>query len=148
MDESRDRKYLHLIQELLRCPQGQERTVLADNTDLLDAGLAETIRKMESDLAAQAEQPKVEFLLNLAQTIEQQNPLGGQRSCAFGDRTQAYLQLINALLSCPSGKETEVLNANRELVDAGLVQMMRQVAETLEEEGDRNRDEIFNRSGA
>ena len=54
MDENRYKEYLHLIQELLRCPPSQERTILAENPDLLDAGLAETIREMESDLAGMA----------------------------------------------------------------------------------------------
>ena len=53
-------------------------------------------------------------------------------------RTQAYLTLIQQLLQCNSGQEAEVLNANRELVDAGLVQIMIQSAEVLRERGDRN----------
>ncbi|NER97690.1 MAG: tetratricopeptide repeat protein [Symploca sp. SIO1B1] len=43
-------------------------------------------------------------------------------------RLQDYLNLINALQSCPSGEEAQVLSANQELVDAGLVQTMLRVA--------------------
>jgi CHAT domain-containing protein len=50
-------------------------------------------------------------------------------------RLQDYLNLINVLLSCPSGEEEEILNANSELVDAGLVQMMEQVADYLAQQG-------------
>lgn len=53
-------------------------------------------------------------------------------------RLQGYLQLVEALLSCPSGEEEAVLNANSELLDAGLVQVMTQVAENLAENGDQN----------
>ncbi len=70
MDENRDRLYLYLIQELLRCPNGQEERILAENGELLDAGFAEIVRQMESYLATQAEGGKVEFLLRLAQAIE------------------------------------------------------------------------------
>ena len=45
------------------------------------------------------------------------------------NRLQAYLELIQALLNCPSGEETQILQANSELVDEGLVQVMQQVAE-------------------
>ncbi|WP_277882582.1 hypothetical protein [Microcoleus sp. FACHB-68] len=33
-------------------------------------------------------------------------------------RTQAYLQLINALLNCPAGEEPQILQANLELLDS------------------------------
>ena len=46
-------------------------------------------------------------------------------------RAQAYLQLIQTLLTCPNGEENQILNANSELVDAELVQMMRVVAAQL-----------------
>ena len=53
-------------------------------------------------------------------------------------RRESYINLINGLLSCPSGEEPQILKANPDLVDAGLVQTMVQVAEVLEEKGDRN----------
>ncbi len=34
-------------------------------------------------------------------------------------RRQAYLNLIESLLNCPSGEENQILEANSELVDAG-----------------------------
>jgi CHAT domain-containing protein len=54
-------------------------------------------------------------------------------------RAQAYLQLINALLTCPNGEENQILNANLELVDAELVQTMVAVAAQLSED-DREND--------
>ncbi|MGL5065284.1 MAG: CHAT domain-containing protein, partial [Microcoleus sp.] len=54
-------------------------------------------------------------------------------------RHQAYLHLIYLLLNCSSKDEgTEILNANSELVDAELVQMMLQVADYLAQRGDEN----------
>jgi len=53
-------------------------------------------------------------------------------------RLESYINLINGLLSCSSGEEPQILNANPDLVDAGLVQTMVQIAEVLEEKGDRN----------
>ncbi|WP_293346598.1 MULTISPECIES: CHAT domain-containing tetratricopeptide repeat protein [unclassified Microcoleus] len=51
---------------------------------------------------------------------------------------EGYRHLVQALLSCPSGEEAAILNANSELLDAGLVQVMTQVAENLAENGDKN----------
>lgn len=43
-------------------------------------------------------------------------------------RLQKYVNLIHALLDCPGGEEAQVLSANQQLVDAGLVQTMLRVA--------------------
>src|SRR5919202_305191 len=51
---------------------------------------------------------------------------------------EAYLNLIQLLLNCPSGEEAQILQANSELVDAGLVQVMQLYAENQREEGNQN----------
>ncbi|MEG3881193.1 CHAT domain-containing protein [Microcoleus sp. herbarium7] len=53
-------------------------------------------------------------------------------------RDRAYLQLIQTLLNCPNGEENQILDANSELVDAELVQMMRVVAAQLSEKDREN----------
>jgi len=53
------------------------------------------------------------------------------------ERQNAYLSLIDRLLRCTSGEETQILNANLDLVDVGLVEAIAQkVVEELEERGD------------
>lgn len=59
-------------------------------------------------------------------------------------RVQDYLSLINQLLTCPPGKEAEVLDANTELVDDGLLDVMTQVAEGFAREGDENSAAFLN----
>jgi hypothetical protein len=44
---------------------------------------------------------------------------------------EAYLNLMRSLLNCPSGEENQILQANSELVDAGLVQVMLEEANNL-----------------
>jgi hypothetical protein len=46
-------------------------------------------------------------------------------------RTQAYLNLINQLLTCNNGDEPRILQENQELVDEELVQVMVAVAQCL-----------------
>ncbi|MDY7051871.1 tetratricopeptide repeat protein, partial [Limnospira fusiformis] len=50
-------------------------------------------------------------------------------------RVQAYLSLIQKLLTCPMGEKLAILRKHRELVDEGLVQVMRDVAEKMAEQG-------------
>ncbi|MEG4210947.1 hypothetical protein [Microcoleus sp. S13_B4] len=50
-------------------------------------------------------------------------------------RLAAYLELIQGLLECPSGEEDDILNANRDLVDANFVQVMAAEAEKMAAEG-------------
>ncbi len=54
------------------------------------------------------------------------------------ERQQAYLNLINQLLNCPSGEEAEVLKTHPELLDDGLVVAMLEEAENLRRFGQLN----------
>ena len=51
---------------------------------------------------------------------------------------QAYLSLIQELLTCASGEEAARLRKHPELVDEGLVQVMRAEAEKMAERGQGN----------
>jgi CHAT domain-containing protein len=53
-------------------------------------------------------------------------------------RLQAYYQLIQNLLECPSGEESEILAANTDLLDAGFVQVVTAVAEYFAQQGQEN----------
>ena len=59
------------------------------------------------------------------------------------NRAQAYLQLINALLTCPNGEEPEILQDNLELVDVGFLQFCEVVAENLAGEGQENQADFL-----
>jgi CHAT domain-containing protein len=59
-------------------------------------------------------------------------------------RQEAYLNLINTLLDCINNEEiNRVLNANQDLIDPGLGQVMGQVAKILTERGDENAAHFF-----
>ncbi|WP_041229573.1 hypothetical protein [Rippkaea orientalis] len=53
-------------------------------------------------------------------------------------RIQAYVSLIEQLLSCPDGEEPNILQANEALIDNGLLQVMESYANSLEEQGSNN----------
>ncbi len=53
-------------------------------------------------------------------------------------RFLAYVALLEQLLNCPQGQEGEVLQSQAELVDAGLLIMMEQYIDWLEQQGNSN----------
>jgi CHAT domain-containing protein len=53
-------------------------------------------------------------------------------------RTEAYLNLINQLLTCNQGDEPRILQANQELLDEGLIEVMIAVAQQYGEVGREN----------
>ena len=54
-------------------------------------------------------------------------------------RIEAYLNLIEKLLTCPSGEESAILNQHQDLIDEGLVITMQSVAQNMTENNDENR---------
>ncbi|MBD2179995.1 tetratricopeptide repeat protein [Planktothrix sp. FACHB-1355] len=54
------------------------------------------------------------------------------------DRIQAYLNLIQQLLHCPSGEEPQILQANSELLDLKFLEVCEVVAAQFAESGDEN----------
>ena len=53
-------------------------------------------------------------------------------------RLQAYVTLIDQLLSCDNGEELALLQRHAELVDAGLLAVIAQMADFLEQQGNPN----------
>jgi hypothetical protein len=47
-------------------------------------------------------------------------------------RPQAYINLIEQLLTCANGEEPNILQANQELIDPEFLQMMENYATGLE----------------
>ncbi len=66
MDKQRQQAYYQLIENLLRCPDGEESEILVANTDLLDAGFWQTLEALAEDFAQQGEENNAGWLRNLA----------------------------------------------------------------------------------
>jgi hypothetical protein len=136
MNQQRLKAYLNLIQGLLNCPSGEEWILLRQHEDLVNPELVQVMEQVATQLAAEGNSKAAKFLHNwagqlhhiLTQTV---------RPPASEDKSQAYLELIQALLNCPKGSETEILTANQELIGPGLVQAIKQVASQALSQGDR-----------
>ncbi|MEM1169737.1 MAG: CHAT domain-containing tetratricopeptide repeat protein [Cyanobacteria bacterium P01_H01_bin.35] len=57
---------------------------------------------------------------------------------------EAYVNLINQLLTCPNGKEKATLHANYHLVDEAFVEVMKLVAAKMAEDGESNAEWLQN----
>ena len=56
----------------------------------------------------------------------------------FQEQFKARLDLIDQLLTCPSGEEQAILHANSQLLDVAFVKTMELVAAEMAEDGEDN----------
>jgi hypothetical protein len=59
-------------------------------------------------------------------------------------RREAYINLINQLLTSPNGEAEKILQTNQELVDEGLLEIMKLYAQKLAENDDQNAQNAAN----
>lgn len=137
MNQQRLRSYIKLIQQLLACPSGEEWILLRQNEALVTPELVQVMEQVAMQLANQGNRKEAKFLHNLAGQIHHLFVSKTIQMPETEDNSQAYLELIKALLACPKGSEDELLTANQALVGPGLVQMMQQVAAQLLTNGDQ-----------
>jgi hypothetical protein len=134
MNQQRLNTYLNLIQALLNCPQGEEWTLLQQNEELVSPEFVQTMEQVAAQLTAEGNLEAAKFLHHWAVQLKH---VLAQAVNFQDDKSQAYLNLIQALLDCPKGSEAEILAANQGLIDPRLVQMMQQVATQMASQGDR-----------
>ncbi|MGK7920932.1 MAG: hypothetical protein AB4080_13090 [Trichodesmium sp.] len=62
----------------------------------------------------------------------------------YQQQLSSYIGLIQSLLVCPSGNENKILQANQNLVDRQLIQLMKKIADIKQEKGDGNGEWLKN----
>jgi hypothetical protein len=72
MMEERQRQYLQLIEQLMRCPNGQEPDVLDAHEELIDAGLVQTMMQVATMFAHENNQDGAKFLIHVARELAKQ----------------------------------------------------------------------------
>lgn len=137
MKQQNIKAYLNLIQGLLSCPQGEEWILLRQNQELVNLELVEVMEQVANHLTAEGDLKAAKYLHNWAAKLHHiitesiAPPQNNQ------DRTQAYLELIQALLSRTDGSESEILAENQDLIGPELVKVIKQVASQMAVKGDR-----------
>lgn len=136
MNQQRLKAYLDIIQGLLSCPRGEEWILLRQNQELVNSELVEVMEQVASYLAAEGDIKTSKYLHNWAgklhHILTESIPIAKNNH----DKTQAYMELIQTLLSSPKGSEPEILAAHQELIGPELVKVMKQIASQMAAEGE------------
>jgi hypothetical protein len=120
--------YLNLIQELLTCPQGEEWIRLKQHEDLVDAQFLQVVEQVATQLARQGDRESAIFLHHWAAKLHHILLQEVQTTPPETDKADAYLALIQKLLTSPDGLEEDILQEHQALIGPGLVHKMHQVA--------------------
>jgi len=72
MSDNRQERYFNLIDQLLKCPNGQEPEILDGQPDLLDEGLVKTLMQVATMMAHQDNQEAAKFLIFVARQLSKQ----------------------------------------------------------------------------
>ena len=149
IDPEHLKAYVDLIQELLSCPQGEEWILLRRFQNLVNPELVEVMEQVAHHLTAKGDVKAGTYLHNWAGKLHHilldSVPLIQKSQ----DKTQAYIEFIQALLNCDDDcTESEIIQANEELIDPGLIKIMRNVADKLAAEGDRSSAEYLQQMAA
>ena len=72
MTESRQEQYYQLIEELIRCPNGQEPDVIESNMNLIDPEFIQTLMQVATAQAHQGNQDGAKFLIFIARELAKQ----------------------------------------------------------------------------
>ena len=136
MNPHRLKAYLNLIQELLTCPSDEEWIRLRQHEDLVNLELVQIMEQVANQLATEGNGDAARFLHNwagrlyhiLAQPLQQPSD---------DPQTEAYLDLIQALLTSPKSARGKLLAKHQALIGPGLVQTMQQVSAQMEAQGNR-----------
>ena len=69
MTESRREQYFNLIDQLMRCPNGEEPNVLTSNSELLDQGFIESLVQVSTMMAHENNPDGAKFLIHIARQL-------------------------------------------------------------------------------
>jgi Tetratricopeptide repeat len=137
------------LQKKLNLPQAESDTLLELGDIYRDLGLWEQVFPLYEQSLEIARSLKDSLreaaALGRLGNLYQQYPVGDrannlEEAIASYDETsaQAYLQLIDILLSCPGGEEPQILQNNSELLDRGFLETCESVAAMLAAQGGEN----------
>jgi len=138
INQQRLKAYLDVVQGLLSCPSGEEWILLRQHPELVNSELVEVMEQVAHHLTAQGDIKAATYLHNWAGKLHHILTENIPAPVKDNDKTQAYLEFIQALLDCPDLCESELIEAHQNLIDPGLIKMMRQVAHKMALEGDKD----------
>ncbi len=137
VNQQRLKAYLDVVQGLLSCPLGEEWILLRQHQELVNPELVEVMEQVAHHLTAQGDLKAATYLHNWAGKLHHILTENIPAPVKDNDKTQAYLEFIQALLDCPDCCEPKVIQAHKDLIEPGLIAIMRQIAHKMALEGDK-----------
>ena len=135
--------YLTLIQKLLSCPRGEEWILLRQNEDLVNTELVSVMEQVANHLVSEGKVKEATYLHNWAGKLHHILTEAPPPSDNQAEKTDAYLKLIENLLNSPQSEHEQILATHHELIGPELVKVMKQVANHIAVEGDRQTAEFL-----
>jgi tetratricopeptide (TPR) repeat protein len=143
MDRNRLRAYMALIRELLRCPDGKELALLQANLVLVDTNLIALMERVATRAKQKDAFETADFLLDLAQQLKEMlAPVEGQYD-KEDELYSIYIQVIEELLNCSSGAETEILRLHQDIIDTRFILTLQQLAAMFADIGEKKAAEFL-----
>ena len=139
MNQQRLREGLTLIQKLLTCPEGEEWILLKQHEALVDAEFVQLMEQVAAQLFREGDRQAAKYLHNWAAQLHHILVKEVLPPDATPDQTQAYVNLIQALIDAPEGDAAKILSQHSELIGPGLVNTMHQIAQQMVEQGIYNK---------
>ncbi len=133
MDETRDRAYANLIQQLLSCTNGEEPQILQANSELLDAEFLMVCQVIAENLAEEGQENAADFLRNLASKLGEFLGFTSSRgNNADNNYPRDYLDFLQLLVQTEEdnfGDDSHhiytVLQANIDKINPNLISILR-----------------------
>ncbi len=139
VNQERLKAYVDIVQGLLSCPKGEEWILLRQYQELVNPELVEVIEQVAHHLTVKGDIKAGKYLHNWAGKLHHilldNVPISQENQ----EKTQAYIEFVQALLDCTDDcSESEIVAAHEDLIDPGLIKMMRHIASKLAVEGDQS----------
>ncbi|MEQ8468183.1 CHAT domain-containing protein [Coleofasciculus sp. E1-EBD-02] len=150
MDESRRQDYRNLIQMLLNCPSGDEPRILRANSNLIDAGLVQTMLQIAAGLIVTGKLDASDFLMNVTGYLlgvysstpikrlsSQDAPIAVGIGNSFAVIPEKYASLLGELMQATLDHRRNLegvypfLKANLDKLDDTFAQVLRDWATSL-----------------
>ena len=139
MEETRAQAYLNLIQQLLTCPNGEERQILQVNLELVDSGFLQVCEVVAENLAEEGQENQANYLRNLASQLGQFLGMNdeGDSDNSEGENPQEYANFILDLLQAEQDSNSDIkviypmLAGRQHLLNDRFAEILQQVAPNL-----------------
>jgi len=139
MEETRAQAYLNLIQQLLTCPNGEERQILQANLELVDSGFLQFCEVVAENLAEEGQENQANYLRNLASQLGQFLGMNdeGDSDNSEGENPQEYANFILDLLQAEEDSNSDIkviypmLAGRQHLLNDRLAEILQQVTQKL-----------------